>query len=1311
MSKIEKLSIMGIRSFSHMTEEEIRFNTPLTLIVGYNGSGKTTIIECLKYATTGELPPNSKGGAFIHDPKLCNEQEVKAKVKLRFRAPPDTTYVVSRSLQLTVKRTSRTQKTLDGSLRTNQNGETSTVNRKNAELNSEVPSYLGVNPAILDAVIFCHQDESLWPMSEPSTLKKKFDEIFEAMKYTKAIENLKTMRKRQGEELSKLKIYEAQQKERKEKANRAQKYMEKLEVEIEELREEFKQVDQKMKEAEKNARQSRELANSFDTIRNETKLKKQERDFHQKNLDKSRSRMDSELSEPDDRLQDALAKYEEQVERYNRELEDNKSQYKQHSDELVELRQEMSAKLAEQGRHQSDQAKYERQLKNRAELVHQAAQVHSIRGFDGDLDNGKVHAFYEKLQRLLSNKKSELEHLQSDNAREVDSKTAAIAELEGKKSRYNQTRDFAKQRITACENHIDAAQRGLKSLDVDEGAKALLDSEFKDLEQKLQQASRDLHDADYDQKLYGEKSRLEQLESEHNMLARELTEATQLIKDRAELDLRKNELIAKKEQLKTLVSTWTEKLSTIIGGSWEPATIDREFHKVLEGKTQTHAEESRKRNDHLQQLKQLQFSLTNAKGKAKKREEEIEQCKSAVLQALKGVDSDSGTALGVESLPKEIERLEDNILNLEKDIFMFDQLKQYYLGCQKTLNKKNRCELCERPFADAGEKSRLAAKIRTVLEGFKKEELQAELAECEELVGQLRMVRPQGETYSRLLSEKPESDREVKELQEKEDEMIRHLESLDEVVREKQEVIYEVESMSKTVSKISQTQKDIDDGEAQVERIETQQQSSSSVRSTQDINELQAQCTEQMQAVKSKIETLSKDKQRARDKIASLELERSETKRKVDHVANQLDKKKSYQDQIQAHKDDLNRQKEVIQQVDKDLKLVEPEISKARTIRDDVQRRGREKEKKVADERDALASSEKQLKMVDSDIQDYLDRGGPANLILNEEAIQSLEETIKRVEKDMNDIAARTNKIKDSLANSDRQKDNIAENLNYRQTLRDIEDLNNAIAKLEARNANEDYERHDQDAKRYEMRRDQLNADRGALAGTSMSKDKELDRLIEEWKTDYQNADRDYRKTHIEVETKKAAIEDLGRYGAALNNAIMRYHALKMEEVNRIAGELWQSTYQGTDIDTILIKSDSEASGGRETYNYRVCMVKQDTEMDMRGRCSAGQKVLASIIIRLALAESFGVGCGLIALDEPTTNLDRDNIRSLAESLHEIIRARRAQRNFQLIVITHDEEFLRHMRCSDFCDVFYRVRRDQSQNSVISKESIASILG
>lgn len=60
-----------------------------------------------------------------------------------------------------------------------------------------MPIFLGVSKPILDNVIFCHQEESNWPLSEPAVLKKKFDDIFAATKYTKALECLKTLRKSQ----------------------------------------------------------------------------------------------------------------------------------------------------------------------------------------------------------------------------------------------------------------------------------------------------------------------------------------------------------------------------------------------------------------------------------------------------------------------------------------------------------------------------------------------------------------------------------------------------------------------------------------------------------------------------------------------------------------------------------------------------------------------------------------------------------------------------------------------------------------------------------------------------------------------------------------------------------------------------------------------------------------------------------------------------------------------------------------------------------------------------------------------------------
>ena len=50
---------------------------------------------------------------------------------------------------------------------------------------------LGVPKAVLEYVLFCHQEDSNWPLSEPKELKLRFDAIFEVTKYVKALDNIK----------------------------------------------------------------------------------------------------------------------------------------------------------------------------------------------------------------------------------------------------------------------------------------------------------------------------------------------------------------------------------------------------------------------------------------------------------------------------------------------------------------------------------------------------------------------------------------------------------------------------------------------------------------------------------------------------------------------------------------------------------------------------------------------------------------------------------------------------------------------------------------------------------------------------------------------------------------------------------------------------------------------------------------------------------------------------------------------------------------------------------------------------------------
>jgi len=72
MSKIEKLTISGIRSFGPGTEAMIEFDKPLTVISGMNGCGKTTIIECLKFITTGVLPQTQAVGSRLSTTLTCH---------------------------------------------------------------------------------------------------------------------------------------------------------------------------------------------------------------------------------------------------------------------------------------------------------------------------------------------------------------------------------------------------------------------------------------------------------------------------------------------------------------------------------------------------------------------------------------------------------------------------------------------------------------------------------------------------------------------------------------------------------------------------------------------------------------------------------------------------------------------------------------------------------------------------------------------------------------------------------------------------------------------------------------------------------------------------------------------------------------------------------------------------------------------------------------------------------------------------------------------------------------------------------------
>lgn len=1183
------------------------------------------------------------------------------------------------------------------------------------ELDKLVPEKLGVSPAVLDAVIFCHQDESLWPMSAPADLKKKFDEIFEAQKYAKVIENLKLLKKKKGEELRILKVQEAQDKENKERADRVDRELSKLTREIQEARDKCNELLDQIEHEDVRIKQKWEQANSFLRIVNELQTKQEKLEYKKDAIAELRERIE-ESTGSDEYLRDALNQYEQTVERMNTDRDQKVAQFGTLQTELKTARVKHTAKAEEQGKHQSDKDKYDRQLVSQRQMIQEAAEKHEIRGYDGDLDDQEINAFYERIQKMLQDTKRNLERLQRDNAAELDAKSAVITELESRKASRIRDRKTSSQRVATLQRDITKLQGDLNNLDVDEGAEAVLRTEMKGLESRIKQAKADNKVAELDSQIKELNNEVLTLEAQGAKLSRELVECTNLAAERAQLELRKNQLKERKGELDILKSTFNQQLTEVIGKDWISETIETDFQKALRRLSDRLSELRKTKDSTQQELKQVEFKLTTAREKQTKSVKERDSCKKDVYGAVEKAATKEMLARGVsvDDYAETVAEIEKELKIIDTDMELDEYLTEYFTSAKEAAEEKKTCYLCDQSLANEKVMQKLMKKIRKKLDDKHKDEQLKEQAMFRRLLGTLRSVRTKYETYGRLCKELPGLVEEINTLTSEKERLVRQLEDQDGTFKAAEEKRNAADGLSKSVLKIAQAVKDIADFERQVER--SQQNSSIQVRSADEINDDQTACAEQLRITQAKLTKLTAERQRLKDQAAQLEVEKLELKHKITEVVQQLEHKKRLQDTIKNHKEEQNELRKNMQDIDKEVESIDPEIASARAALEESRKQGRAREQRIAEERDGIATTVSELKMINREIQDYLDRGGPANLASNQRAIASLENTIATLERDMKELTTQIHKLNKEIDNSDTKRRNIADNLTYRKNLRERDALEEEIEELVSRNAQEDYDRLVKEAHYLESRRGKLNADRDRLMGSMSTKDEQFARLNDEYEIELKGARARFKESHIKVETTKAAIEDLARGMVALDQAIMQYHSLKMEEINRTIGELWQSTYQGTDIDTIQIRSDmdSSASGGasgntRRIYNYRVSMIKGDTEMDMRGRCSAGQKVLACIIIRLALAESFGLNCGLIALDEPTTNLDSDNIRSLAESLHAIIKARKSQNNLQLVVITHDEEFLKHMQCSEFCDDFFRVKRDENQNSVISRENITRI--
>lgn len=485
-------------------------------------------------------------------PKMCGEKEVLAQIKLSFQSINKSKMVCTRSMQLTVQGSGkRVQKTLDGQLLVVKNGERHTISSKCAELDMVMPQYLGVSRAVLEYVIFCHQDDSLWPMSEPATLKRRFDEIFEAMKYTKAVENLKNLKKKQITELGKLRILLDQYRTDKDRGEKAKLRSDELHEEIEDMRAQVEKLTIEMKEVQAEQQRLFATAKGFEGTIATLAMKRNDAKSRANYIKEQSSHM-THLEESDEELERMQAAFRERMDTYHEAIEDRKREHLEAQNTLEEARGRLNVKLTEQGRIQAEQKAYEADLEDREGLVRELASKHMIKGFDGELDDYTIQDFAARIDKMSREQNQVLERVKMEYRQQIGAAQDEYNSINAQKASLEQKRAYAQNQSQELGNKASVLQKKLLGLNTDTGKKTLVEQELQGKTSQLENAKKELERGKFEQKVQAEQDKLREKERKKESVTDELYQATRNADHRAKLSIMNQNMENRKKALDSL---------------------------------------------------------------------------------------------------------------------------------------------------------------------------------------------------------------------------------------------------------------------------------------------------------------------------------------------------------------------------------------------------------------------------------------------------------------------------------------------------------------------------------------------------------------------------------------------------------------------------------------------------------------------------------------------------------------------------------------------------------------------------------------
>lgn len=583
-------------------------------------------------------------------------------------------------------------KTLDSTIITEDSrGKREDTGRRVEEINNEMAVAMGVSKAILNNVVFCHQEDSNWPLEEGQKLKIKFDEIFGTTDYNKAIDKFIKLRKGYEDKLKECKTHIGILESIKKTADRKSTELELLKQKHDSLNKRGEALEIEIVEVEKEMDKLAAFMEKVGKLHGEKVVKESAIETLTANGAKLRTKIKNLLDCDVDELEGKLKTFLETQTENVKKLDKLRAEYKRTDEQkknveklTIEGKSELSVMATKLGEQQELISKRFHAIRKLCEQL--GIQVSTDQ--DSQLmEDNDLSSFFSRIASGISDIEDKLSKAKANGERQDLNYQQQIDKAREEKTAAETNLVTHRERITKLERDIKEQRSSIASIETSMPAFNKLRDDIKDFEKNLSRLKSENNLEDLESTrcvLEVEKTELEDKQHELEEDVEKLESISQVVN---ELTAKENDLSKEQGDFDRLKN----KSASTLKHLFAPKTIERNFKDEVQSLSNSLKTEVQEIKNSLEETRKngnrMQAERDHKRTQLKQKESELKDTKDRIYRVCDGLDY-------MDFLTQQKEKVDK--LNLE--LAFHKSSESIYGKYIKDIAQDPCCPLCHKNF-------------------------------------------------------------------------------------------------------------------------------------------------------------------------------------------------------------------------------------------------------------------------------------------------------------------------------------------------------------------------------------------------------------------------------------------------------------------------------------------------------------------------------------------------------------------------------------------------------------------------------------